>query len=105
MGGIAFYGSLVIPKAHDILSSLREIGFVLRQVTGSANALGAVVLGLPLLHTALAWKGLSRGSRITLMASWSVMAAALVTLFLLRAHLDSMLDPAARTISDRARFM
>jgi hypothetical protein len=105
VGGIAFYGGLVIPKAHEVLSSHREIGFVTRQVTGTANVLGAVVLGVLLLHTALAWKTLSRGSRITMAASWAIMAAALVTLFLLRAHLDGMLDPAGLTLRDRARFM
>jgi hypothetical protein len=105
VGGIAFYGSLVIPKAHEVLSSHREIGFVTRQVTGTANTLGAVVLVVLLLYTALAWRSSSRGCRITLAASWAVMAAAQVTLFLLRAHLDGMLDPAGLTISDRARFM
>ena len=33
------------------------------------------------------------------------MLAAHVTLFLLRAHLDTMLDPAAMRILDRPRFM
>lgn len=33
------------------------------------------------------------------------MAAAQATLFFLRAHLDSMLDPAAMRLLDRPRFM
>ncbi|HEX7899616.1 MAG TPA: hypothetical protein VF950_17740 [Planctomycetota bacterium] len=105
VGGIAFYGSLVIPKAHEILSSHREVGFVTREVTGTANAMGAVVLGLLALHAALAWKTSRRGTRVTLATTWALMVAAQVTLFFLRAQLDAMLDPNALTIHDRARFM
>jgi hypothetical protein len=105
LGGIAFYGALVIPKAHDLLSSHREIGFVTREVTGTANVLGAVVLGVLLLHGILAWKRAGKGMRITLATSWTLMAAALITLFLLRAHLDTMLDASAMRVADRSRFM
>lgn len=105
IGGIAFYGALVIPKAHDILDSHREIGFVTREVTAAANTLGAAVLTLLLAHGAVAWKRLGKGGRIALAASWGVMVAAQITLFLLRAHLDTMLDPAAMRVVDRSRFM
>lgn len=105
LGGIAFYGGLVIPKAHEILDSHREIGFVTREVTATANLLGATVLGVLLLHGALAWKKLGKGARITLAASWAVMLAAQITLFLLRAHLDTMLDPGAMRVVERSRFM
>lgn len=105
LGGIAFYGSLVIPKAHQILDSHREIGFVTREVTATANTLGAIVLGLLFLNGAIAWKRLGKGSRISLAASWAVMLAAQITLFLLRAHLDTMLDPTAMRVVERSRFM
>lgn len=105
LGGIAFYGGLVIPTAHEILDSHREIGFVTREVTSTANALGAVVLGLLLGHAVVSWKRLGKKGRIALAASWAVMAGAQVALFLLRAHLDTMLDPTAMRILDRARFM
>jgi hypothetical protein len=105
IGGVAFYGGLVIPTAHEILHSHREIGFVTRQVTGTANALGAVVLGILAVHMALVWRRLGKGTRWTIAASWGVMAAALAVLFLLRSHLDGMLDPAGMKIADRSRFM
>jgi hypothetical protein len=105
IGGISFYGGLVIPTAHEILDSHREIGFVTRQVTGTANVLGAVVMGLLATHMALVWRRLDKGGRWTIAASWGVMTAALVVLFLLRAHLDGMLDPASMKIADRSRFM
>ncbi|HYF01515.1 MAG TPA: hypothetical protein VEJ18_21510 [Planctomycetota bacterium] len=105
LGGVAFYGGLVIPKAHEILSSHRDIGFVTREVTSTANVLGAIVLGLLFLHGAVAWTSLGKGARIALAASWVVMLAALAVLFLLHAHLDTMLDPAALQILDRPRFM
>lgn len=105
LGGMAFYGAVVIPTAHHILDSHRDIGFVTRQVTGTANLLGAAVLSVLFVHLAVVWKGLGQGSRITLGVSWFVMAAAQTTLFFLRTHLDSMLDPAALRVLDRPRFM
>jgi hypothetical protein len=105
LGGIAFYGALVIPKAHQILDSHRDIGFVTRDVTATANILGTIVLGVLFLHGTIAWKRLGKGGRITFAASWGVMLAAQITLFLLRAHLDTMLDPASMRVVERSRFM
>lgn len=105
LGGIAFYGALVIPTAHETLRSHREIGFVTRSVTGAANVAGVVVLGLLAAHLALSWRKLGRGGRLTLAVSLGVMAAAQVALFWMRARLDSMLDPGAMRVLDPARFL
>lgn len=105
LGGIGFYGAVVLPAAHERLDSHREIGFVTREVTGTANLLGAVVLGLLAANGAVAWKRLGKGARVGLAASWGVMLAAQVALILLRAHLDTMLDPAAARVVDRPRFL
>lgn len=105
LGGIAFYGGIVIPKAHDILASHREIGFVTREVTGTAHVLGAFVLAVLLLHGTVAWRRAGKRRRIALAASWAVMAGALVVLVLLRARLDAMLEPTGMRILDRPRFM
>lgn len=105
LGGISFYGALVIPKAHEIMESHREIGFVTRAVTSTANAVGVAVLVLLLINTVSSWRELGRGGRIAMAASLGIMVAAQVVLILLRAHLNSMLDPAAMKILDRSRFM
>lgn len=105
LGGIAFYGGLVIPRAHAILDSHRDIGFVTRDVTGTANVLGAVVLGILLGYVGLAWKRVGKGSRVVLATSWALMAAALIALFVMRSYLDAMLDPTALKVVDRSRFM
>jgi hypothetical protein len=104
-GGIAFYGAIVIPKAHAILDSHREIGFVTREVTASTNGIGGAVLAVLLVNFAVSWRSLDRSGRIVMATSLGVMVAAQIVLFLLRAHLDSMLDPAAMKILDRPRFM
>ena len=105
LGGIAFYGGLVIPRAHEILDSHREIGFVTRRVTATANGIGAGVLAVLAVHLAVSWRRLGRGGRIALAVSLGIMIAAQGVLFLLRAHLDSLLDPAGMKIVDRPRFM
>lgn len=105
VGGIAFYGGLVIPRAHEILDSHREVGFVTRQVTGTANVLGAVVLAVLLAHLILVWKRRGKGDRIMLTTSWGLMAAALIALIVIRSSLDGMLDPSALKVVDRPRFV
>jgi hypothetical protein len=87
------------------MDSHREIGFVTRSVTGTANVLGAGVLALLLAHLAVSWRRLGRGGRITLAASLGMMVVAQIVLFLLRAHLDTMLDPSGMKMLDRPRFM
>jgi len=105
LGGIAFYGGVVIPQAHELLDSHREIGFVTRSVTATANAIGAAVLATLLARLGVSWRRMGRGDRIAAASTLGIMIAAQIALFLLRAHLDAMLDPAAMTIADRARFM
>jgi hypothetical protein len=105
LGGVAFYGAVVIPAAHDVLNSHREIGFVTRTVTGTANAAGFVTLAVLLANLVMAFPRASKATRITLATSLAVMVLAQATLFILRRSLEGMLDPIAMTISDRGRFM
>lgn len=105
LGGIAFYGGIVIPKAHDVLGSHREIGFVTREVTATTHGLGAAVLAVLLVHLAVSWRTLGTGGRVLGAASLGVMIAAQGALFFLRSRLDSLLDPVAMEVLDRPRFM
>ena len=105
LGGLAFYGAVVIPTAHDILGNHRDIGFVTRVVTGTTNTIGFAVLGVLLANTACVFKRLNKAARLTLALSLTIMALAQVALFVLRRTLDGLLDPAARTIADHARFL
>jgi hypothetical protein len=105
LGGVAFDGGVAVPVAHDVLNSHREIGFVTRSVTGTANFIGVGVLAVLLVNIAVRWCRRSRAPTWGAAVSWLVMAAGQAVLFILRSRLDGMLDPAARVILDRARFM
>ena len=104
LGGIVFHGAVVVPTAHEVLGSHREIGFVTRKVTGPLNGIGAVCLALLLWSSIGESTGRTRQNRIALWTSWAVMLASVLTLFLLRSWLDAMLDPARMEVADRERF-
>ena len=104
MGGFTFYALVVIPTAHDVLGSHREVGFITRQVTHWLN-LGSL-LALALLtwnffvervrHPALSW----RLPGITL----ALMFAAQIALFAEHPILDQMLDGKTQSIVSHGQF-
>ena len=99
-----FYGAVVIPTAHDVMGSHREIGFVTRQITSSLNALGSAVTVILLVECIVSWRRRSRGKRIALSVSGGVILTAQIVLILLRAVLDGFLDAETMTISNPDRF-
>lgn len=105
LGGIAFYGGLVIPRAHAILEDHAAVARVTREATATANLIGAAVLALLAWHLAVVWRTLGRGGRIALGASGGVMVLAQAGLFLLHAHLGGLLDASPLHSFDRPRFM
>lgn len=104
LGGVVFYGAVVVPTAHDVLGSHREIGFVTRKVTGSLNWIGAATLALLLWNTAAEAPRRTRRNRIALGITLGILLAGLIAHFVLRSILDGMLDPSSMTIRDRPRF-
>jgi hypothetical protein len=105
LGAVVFYGSVVVPTAHEVLDSHREIGFVTRRITGPLNWIGAVSVALLLWSTLSESPARTRLDRIALWSSWSVMVMSMAALFVLRSVLDGMLDPGSMTVTNRPRFM
>lgn len=105
LGAVVFYGAVVVPTAHEVLDSHREIGFVTRRITGPLNGIGAAAVALLLWSTLSESAGRTRANRIALWSSWGVMLLSLVALVVLRSVLDGMLDPGRMTVTDRPRFM
>lgn len=104
LGGVVFYGAVVIPTAHDVIGSHREIGFVTRKVTGTLNVIGAVAIALLLWSTFGEAPGGSRAHRIGLWATWAVLLTGQVLLFIMRSRLEGMTDPVRMTVLDRSAF-
>ena len=104
IGITIFHGAIVIPTAHEVMGSHREIGFVTRRVTGPLNTLGCIVTAILVLECIVSRRRRSRRKRIALFLSGGFILAAQVTLVVLRTVLDGYLDPEALAVSDPDRF-
>ena len=104
MGGFTFYALVVIPTAHDVLGSHREVGFITRQVTHWLNLISLLALVLltwnffveRVRHPALSWRlpGITLG----------IMFATQIALFVEHPILDRMLDDETQSISSHGQF-
>jgi hypothetical protein len=105
LGAVVFYGAVVVPTAHEVFDSHREIGFVTRRVTGPLNWIGAAAVALLLWSTLSESAYRTRPNRVALWSSWAVMLLSMIALFVLRSVLDGMLDPGSMNVLNRPRFM
>lgn len=104
LGGLTFYAAVVIPTAHDVLGSHREVGFITQRVTERINLIAVAALAVFVVQTAAIWRGASRRQRIGLASACLVMAGAQIMLFVLHPILDGMLDQSTHAIRNAARF-
>ena len=103
MGGFTFYASVVIPTAHGVLGSHREVGFITQQVTHWLNLVSLLALALltwNLIAERAATPRLKRLLGITL----GVMFATQVALFAEHPMLVRMLDVETQNMASRDRF-
>lgn len=104
LGGLTFYASVVIPMAHGVLGSHATVGFITQQVTGWINVVAVIAL-VVFLANIFATRSVQRHRlRITLWATWAVMAAMQASLFALHPALDRLLNAEALEILDPERF-
>ena len=98
-GGFTFYAAVVVPTGTEVLGSAAEQATVTRRVTYDLNVAGAVALAI------FAWDTLTtRHVRAGRWFAWSVMAATLGVLVVLRGHLDAMFIADDLKILDRPTF-
>ena len=97
LGGLSFYALVVVPVGTEVLGGAVAQGFVTQAVTVRLNLVASGALA------ALAWNAFVTRRR-AIVASWAVMVAAQCVLFALHPRLDHLLDPAAHTVVDHARF-
>jgi hypothetical protein len=98
-GGFTFYAAAVVPIGTDVLGSINEQARITRRVTAAINVAGIVAIGIFAWDTAQEPHG-RRSRSITLF----VVAAILLALILLRAHLDEMFHGAEAYVDDRTAF-
>jgi hypothetical protein len=99
VGGLTFYGLVVVPLGGEVLGSAAAQGFITQAVALRLNVAGLVALAV------LAWNASStRGRRRPLWITWIAMLAAQAALLLLYPLLGALLDTDARSILDREAF-
>ena len=104
-GGFTFYALVVVPTGHRVLHSKVRQGFITQQVTNKLNVLGGVTLAVLLWQTmANRRQHASPARRRVAWISWAVLAFTLGVLVWMHPHLDAMLDPVARSVTDDNRF-
>jgi hypothetical protein len=105
LGGFTFYSVVVVHAGHKVLHSKVRQGFITQIVTNKLNTLGAVTLGLLLWQMlALRQRVASKVFRLTAWISWSVYGAGLAAQVWLHPHMDALLDPATRSVTDDVVF-
>jgi hypothetical protein len=104
LGGLTFYAAVVIPTATRVLGSHVRVGFITQRVTNWINVSAVIALGVLLLALVLPVGSGRRRYRFLLVATWCLMAAAQIGLFVLHPLLDGALDPVHRQIVDEPRF-
>lgn len=103
LGGFTVYTAFVIPVGHRHFSSGR-FGFVTGEITSVLNLLALIAAPVLLVNVIAEWGGMSRILRWGSVASWGLIVLATLTLFLIHAKLDGVMDYPHRGISDRERF-
>ncbi|MBK8978469.1 MAG: hypothetical protein IPM29_21435 [Planctomycetes bacterium] len=100
IGGLAVYAGIVVPVAHGVLGSHREVGFVTRRVTPWLNLLGAAMAMGFVWDLRRGGGPAGRARRVAL----AVVIVAQAFLFAWHPVLDRLLDPASRAIAEPRRF-
>jgi hypothetical protein len=96
LGGLTFYGFIVVPVGADILGSIGQ-GFITQRVTNQLNLVASGVLAVLLANVIL------QRSRF-LIGSWLVLAVTQIALLVMHPWLDAMLDVTTQEISDGELF-
>ena len=97
LGGLTFYGAVVIRVATRVLGSHTRVGFITQGVVGPLNLLGWLALGIALLD-------LLRSRSWLRWTAWGAAAAAHGALYAVKPRMDALLDPRAMDITDHERF-
>lgn len=104
MGGFTFYALIVIPTAERVLDSMRDTGFITRQVTHWLNLIGAgVLVVLPCLFAS----GFGRHPqrlRTGAAGTWVIMVVAQAGLFIVHPMMDGLLEVQGHKLHDYEQF-
>lgn len=104
IGGLAFYGSVVIPIGTRVVGGHTVQGFVTTKVTWVVNLISAPALAVLLWNVLAERRHANRVRWATLWVTWGVMLAVQISLFVMHPVLNQMLDQQAKSVLNRPRF-
>ena len=107
IGGLAFYGSVVIPIGTSVVGSHAVQGLVTQRVTWAVNLISLPALAILLWNLTAERRRAGGLRRNVLLGTWALMLVVQAALFLMHLELSGMLDPqahAAAALLDRPRF-
>lgn len=104
IGGLTFYGAVVIPISTRVVGGHTLQGLVTQQVTRAVNLLAVPALAVLLWNLLAEFGPLSRFRRAALLATWCLMLGTQVALVSMHAKLGAMVDQEARLVLERPRF-
>jgi hypothetical protein len=102
LGGFTFYSAVVIHVGTRVLGSHVKQGLITQRVTEWLNVAGAVALPVMLWNARAVWAARGRALRLTLAATWAIMALVQAELFALHPTMDRLID--GRAVLDVAAF-
>ena len=103
-GGLTFYTGIAVRVAHDVLIDPMDGGLITQRVTRWLQGLGAAAALLMWCNAVIVRRSArSRGN--ALLGCTLLLAAALGGLVVVHRQMDSVIDVAERTISDRDAFV
>ncbi|MEO1615986.1 MAG: hypothetical protein AAFV88_09070 [Planctomycetota bacterium] len=102
-GGLTLYTGIVVRISHDLLGDPIDGGLITQRVTVFLQYLCAMTVVLMVCNTAIVFRKLPQLGRL-LLGCTTVLAAALIGLFVVHGHLDAVIDVAAYEITDRDAF-
>lgn len=104
IGGLVFYGSVVIPIGSRVVGGHSVQGFVTQEVTRAVNLVSVPALTLLLWNMLAERRSVGRLPWRLLIATWGLMVTAQVVLFAMHPALSRTLDVPARAVADHAVF-
>ena len=91
-GGFGFYVSFVVPIGNEVLGSAFEQGMITRRATVPLNHLCAIAICAMLIESAITWRTIGRGLKISQMGCVTIILLTLIALYILHPRIDQMID-------------
>ena len=99
LGGLTFYGAVVIHTATDVLGPHRLAGFITQRVTLWLNVSAVIALAIFLTDLLICWRSARPLTKAALAIGWLLMFGMQIAQFAMHPMLDRLLEPEGHRIT------